>query len=59
MTYKELKELLIEFSDEQLQMTATVYVTDSDEYWAIDFPAISGEDNEALDTDHPYFVVGE
>jgi hypothetical protein len=59
MTYKELQTLLSELSDEQLNMTATVYFADADEYWAIDSPAISGEDNDVLDADHPYLVVGE
>ena len=59
MTYQELKDLLSEFSDEQLRMTVTVYVNDADEYFAIESPAISGDDNDVLDADHPYLIAGE
>lgn len=58
MTYRELKELLIELSDDQLNMDFTVALTPEDEWFKVTKFAITRPDAwDVLDADHPYFIV--
>ena len=59
MTFRELKDTLIELSDDQLDMTAIIHVSHDNEYFAVKNLAITDEVNDdgVLDMDHPYFVI--
>jgi hypothetical protein len=60
MTYQELKEALIEFTDEQLQQDVTVYVSDNDEFYPLVdvHPLVESDDkNDVLDVGHKYLVI--
>lgn len=58
MTYRELKEKLIDLNEEQLDMDVTVCDIYNDEYFAasLDFTLPT---NSVLDEGHPVFVFRE
>lgn len=51
MTYRELIASLSELSDEQLDMTVTVELSNSDEWIAGEFKFV--DDDTTLDSGHP------
>jgi len=53
MTYRELLAQLQQFTDEQLDSTATVYDTDSDEYYGCTELVYTTEWQDVLDPNHP------
>ena len=59
MTYNDLKCLLIEFTDAQLEQTVTVYVRDQDEFRGVNYDdvMISDEQCDVLDPGHKYIVI--
>jgi hypothetical protein len=56
MTYKELLEKLSAMSDTELALTATVWVSDDDEFFAVRYMDNQDED-DVLDADHPFMVI--
>lgn len=60
MTYQELKEALIEFTDEQLQQDVTIFVSGVGEFYGLvgDYPLVESDDaNDVLDVGHKYLVI--
>ncbi len=57
MTYKELLGYLNNFSQEELEMTATVYFSATDEYFGLQ--GIGSCNDGVLDDKHPVLVVLE
>ena len=55
-TYRDMLAYLNTFTQEQLDLTATVFDSDEDEFYAIDVDNITRE-ADVLDADHPYFVI--
>lgn len=56
MTYGELLEVLNRMTPQQLQQDVTIY--DNDEYlggWSL---KTAGDENDVLDTGHPYLYIG-
>jgi hypothetical protein len=58
VTYKELLETLKKFSADQLECTCLVYTPEDEEYRPVDFVVFSGVENDVLDYDHPFLLVG-
>jgi hypothetical protein len=58
VTYKELLEKLQKFSADQLECTCVVLTPENEEFRPIDFVLFSGVENDVLDYDSPFFVVG-
>lgn len=52
MTYKQLLEILQNYSEEVLEQTATVHLAQTDEYLAIVSHNNTDEDNDVLDEGH-------
>ncbi len=61
LTYREIKEGLQDFSEEQLDMTATVYDVEKDEYFPITSAYFSHSDIlDAEEKPHPVLeILGE
>ena len=58
MNYRELKLVLDQMSEEQLDQTVTVYNIDMDEFVAVVSVEFSSEtDNDVLDDNHAYLVT--
>jgi hypothetical protein len=58
MTYQELLVQLEAMSQEQLNMDVTVYICDSEEYYAIqDEIVFATEECEVLDVNHPVLYL--
>ena len=60
MTYRDLLNELGCLSDEQLNQTVTVYLSEADEYYGVasDYPmGISQSDNDVLDPGHFYLRI--
>jgi len=53
-TYKDLLNLLLTMSPEQLDCTPTIYSPDVDEYYPITTVLTASDSNQVLDEDHPY-----
>ena len=53
-TYKDLLNLLLTLSPEQLDCTPTVYCPDADEYYPIKTVLTASDSNQVLNEDHPY-----
>ena len=56
-TYRELKALLNELPEHYLDQTATVMLSDSDEYTDIRSIGWTGPACNALDSDHLFFSI--
>jgi hypothetical protein len=56
-TYRELKELLNELPEHYLDQTATVLMSDSDEYVDIRSIGWTGPACGVLDSDHLFFTI--
>ena len=56
-TYRELKALLNELPEHYLDQTATVMLSDSDEYTDIRSIGWTGPACNALDSDHMFFSI--
>lgn len=60
MTYADLKDLLKEFTDAELDQTVTIYVRDVDEYYSLvdDYPLVESDEScDVLDPGHKYIVI--
>lgn len=60
MTYKQLRDLINELSDEQLAMDVSVYMREAGEYFPLapePFAITDEEDEDVLDPDHPYLII--
>jgi hypothetical protein len=60
MTYAELKDMLKEFTDAQLEQTVTIYVSGLDEYYPLvgDYPLCESDEScDVLDPGHRYLVI--
>jgi hypothetical protein len=58
LSYKQLAELIGNMTDEQQNMTATVYINGEDEFYPINSIEFSKEGEcDALDDNHPYFII--
>lgn len=59
MTYAELKYMLNEFTDEELNQTVTVYVRGVDEFHGLNWDDMktSDKDCDVLDPGHKYLVI--
>lgn len=56
ITYRELLNKLNSFTNEQLDMTATIYISDSNEFYGVNQLKIT-TDTDVLDENHPYLSV--
>jgi len=56
-TYRELKALLNELPERYLDQTATVMLSDSDEYTDIRSIGWTGPACDVLDSDHMFFSI--
>jgi hypothetical protein len=56
MTYKDLLLRLSAMSNEELEMTATVWVSDFDEFWPVRY-VLENPEADVLDKGHPYMGV--
>lgn len=56
ITYRELLNKIKSFTDEQLDMTATIYVNDTDEFYGVNTVKITTE-TDTLDENHPYLSI--
>ena len=54
-TYKDLLQMLLTLTPEQLDCTPTIYDADNDEYYPVTTLLTASETNDVLDVDHPYF----
>ena len=59
MTWKELLAHIQKMNDEQLETDATVYDTESDEYYPVSGMGYTGKEADVLDPNHPYLSFGE
>ena len=60
MTYNELKHMLIEFTEEQLKQTVTIYVSGDGEFYSLvhDYPLVESDETcDVLDPGHKYLVI--
>ena len=59
ITYRELLKKLEGFSEEQLDQTVTVYITEQNEYYGLGIIPIreSDAENDVLDINHKYLVI--
>lgn len=60
MTWEDLKDMIKEFTEEQLKQTVTVYIRETDEYWPLvdDYPLVESDDTcDVLDPNHWYMVI--
>jgi len=56
LTYRELLNSLITLTEDELNMTATVYLADVDEFIPLSTFLFSDEENDVLDEGHPYIM---
>lgn len=59
MTYAELKHMLNEFTDAELNQTVTVYVRGDDEFYGVNYDDVMTTDDtcDVLDFGHKYIVI--
>lgn len=59
MTYAELKDMLKEFTDEELNQTVTVYVSSEDEFYGLELTDMKTSDDsiDVLDPGHKYLAI--
>jgi hypothetical protein len=57
MTFKQLKEEIEKFNDEQLNSTVTTYIPWEDEYFGILEVTFATKDNDVLDAEHPVLFI--
>ena len=57
MNYRELKQILNSMTESELDQTATVYVNEEDEFYAVNSVRISDESCDQLDPEHLYLSV--
>lgn len=57
-TYKDLLAALLELSEDELSMTATIYDKSFDAYYPID-NTNKTEDDDVLDANHPVLIVND
>ena len=58
MTYKQLLSALKELSEDELELTATIYSKNDDQYWIAEFTDRSKLD-DAIERDHPIIVFND
>lgn len=59
MNWQELKNMIKEFTEEQLMQTVTVYIRSDDEFHGLNWDDmhISDESCDVLDPGHKYLVI--
>ena len=59
MTYNDLKHMLAEFTEEELNQTVTVYVRGVDEFYGLNWDDMKTSDDtcDVLDPGHKYLVI--
>ena len=59
MTYEQLKNIINAMTEEQLKLTAVVYVGDTEEYYGLNEYSynITETDNEELGSNYPYLSI--
>lgn len=57
MTYQELKTILENMNQEQLQMDVTIHVCGVDEFYKVDNDMKFQYGDDVLDDSHPYFEI--
>ena len=57
MTYSELKRILNEMTDTELEQTVTCYLNGEDEFSAVSSVLVSNDGEDRLDPGHVYFSV--
>jgi len=59
MTYNDLKHMLAEFTQEELNQTVTVYVRGVDEFYGLNWDDMKTSDDscDQLDPGHKYLVI--
>ena len=60
MTWEDLKDIIKEFSEEQLKQTVTVYVIGVDEFYSVTgkHPILESDETcDVLDPGHKYLVI--
>ena len=60
MTWEDLKDMIKDFSEEQLKQTVTIYVSGVDEYYAPvgDYPLVESDEScDVLDPGSKYHVI--
>jgi len=59
ISWKELKDLIEDFSEEQLNQTVTVYISGVDEYYGLsDYPLVESDNTcDVLDPGSKYLVI--
>jgi len=57
-SYRQLLEALKMFTEEELDMTATIYDKTFEAFMPVDFTSKT-EDDDVLDTDHPIIVIND
>ena len=60
MTWEDLKDMIKDFTPEQLKQTVTVYVQGVDEFYGVvhDYPLVESDDSsDVLDPGHKYLVI--
>ena len=58
MTYKQLLAALKELSEDELELTATIYSKNDDQYWIAEFTDRSKFD-DVIERDHPIIVFND
>ena len=59
MTWEDLKDMIKDFSEEQLKQTVTVYLRGVDEWYGLEQEDLQVTDDtiDVLDPGHKYFVI--
>ena len=57
-TYRQLLEALLELSQEELDLSVTIYDSSREEYYPLNYTGKT-EGDDVLDSDHPIMIIND